>query len=77
MKYIERDKLNYWLKFSITVLAALLAVYILGDYVLPVLGRFAAFIGPILLPFILAFVLSALLEPLVGLLERKLKMSRT
>jgi len=76
LKYIENDKLNYWLRFSAIILIICLSIYLLGDYVLPVLGRFAGFVGPIILPFVLAFVLASLLEPIVGFFERKLKMSR-
>ena len=77
MLKIPEEKLNRWLKIILLCLAALAAIYMLADHVLPVVLTVCRFIGPLLLPFILAFVLAILLEPLIELFQRRLHMSRT
>ncbi|CFX66970.1 Sporulation integral membrane protein YtvI [Syntrophomonas zehnderi OL-4] len=67
--------LNILIKLSIFVMA-LVAFYLLFTYVLPVIGRFLAYIPVLFMPFILALLLALIVEPVVGFFEKKLRLKR-
>ncbi len=64
------------IKLSILVLA-LVAIYLLFTYVLPLLGKFLAYLPVLLLPFIFAIILALVVEPVVVFFELRLRFKRT
>ncbi|MGI5824888.1 MAG: sporulation integral membrane protein YtvI [Bacillota bacterium] len=69
-------KLNRWLKIAAITVLAFLALYLLADYVMPILGNILSVAFPLILPFILAIILAVLLSPVINWLQRKTRMKR-
>ncbi len=68
--------LKILIKLSILVMA-LVAVYLLFIYVLPILGKFLAYLPVLFLPFIFAILLALIVEPVVNFFEKRLRFNRT
>lgn len=62
-------------KFAVGVLA-LLGVYLLFNYVFPIVGDVLGSLPMYFMPFILALLLALLIEPAISFMERRLKMKR-
>lgn len=60
-----------------TLVLALVGLYLLFVYLLPILGRMLAFLPVLFLPFILALVLAVLIEPVVIFFEVRLHLGRS
>lgn len=67
--------LKILIKLSIIVMA-LVAFYLLFTYVLPILGKFLAYIPILFLPFIFAILLALVVEPVVEFFEKRLRFKR-
>ncbi|MGE5371323.1 MAG: sporulation integral membrane protein YtvI [Solirubrobacterales bacterium] len=63
------------LLFSIAVLA-MLSVYLLFTFVIPIAGRLLKALPGYFLPFIVAVLLAFLIEPIIGFFRRRTRMSR-
>lgn len=63
-------------KLAILVLA-LVSIYLLFAFVLPIAGKMLAYIPILFLPFILAVILAVIVEPIVNWFERRTHMNRT
>jgi sporulation integral membrane protein YtvI len=62
-------------KLSIFVMA-LIAVYLLFAYVFPIIAKVMAFFPVIFMPFIFAIILALLIEPVVDLFEKHIRLKR-
>src|SRR5690606_26601276 len=60
----------------LTILGWLLAAFLIYYYLLPAFLAILKYLLPLALPFILGLILAALLDPLVELVCRKMKVSR-
>ncbi len=63
-------------KLSIFVMA-LIAVYLLFTYVFPIFAKIMAFLPAIFMPFIFAILLALLIEPVVNLFEKHMRLKRS
>jgi len=72
----DTPKTEYYLKLALLVLSFLAIIYVFGSLVLPVLARLFANLWPLLLPLLLAVTLAIAIDPIVSILERRLKLRR-
>lgn len=63
-------------KLAILVLA-LVSIYLLFSFVLPIAGKILAYIPILFLPFILAVLLAVIVEPIVNWFEKRARMKRS
>lgn len=71
-----KKNLQLLIKLAI-VLLSLIIIFVAVNWVLPIIGRFAVTIPLVLAPFIVAFLLALLIDPLVKWLQLRFKMKRT
>jgi len=64
-----------FVKLGIFVLA-MLAVYLIVAFILPIIGNVLSYLPSLLLPFILAIVMAMIIEPLVIIFEKKIRLKR-
>ncbi len=69
-RYVKR-----LVKLGILVLA-ILAVYLVIVFILPILGNVLSYLPSLLLPFVLALIMAIIIEPLVIFFEKKTRMKR-
>ncbi|NLO22002.1 MAG: sporulation integral membrane protein YtvI [Syntrophomonadaceae bacterium] len=72
-------ELNRYIKLLVKLgifVLILLAVYLLTAYLLPIMGGALAYLPSLLLPFIIALIMAAIIEPLVSWLQRKTRLRR-
>lgn len=55
----------------------LLAIYLLSNFILPMLGKVAAYFPVVLMPFILAIIFAIVIEPVVNFFEVRTSMHRS
>lgn len=60
-----------------TIVLIFLAIFLFYYYLFPAAWNIASKIIPLILPFVIALIFVGLLEPIVNLLEKKLRLSRT
>lgn len=73
----ELNKYLKWLVKAAIVLVFLAAVYFAIVYLLPLVGKGLLILPALILPFVLAFLLAIIIEPLVHLFETRFRMKRS
>lgn len=76
MKLLDPDKNREYLILAGTVTGACISIFLLYYYIFPASGAVLKFITPIILPFILAGIISILIDPLIKFFMRRIKFSR-
>ncbi len=72
-------ELNRYIKLLVKLgifVLILLALYLATAYLLPVMGEALAYLPALLLPFIIALIMAAIIEPVVNWLQRKTRLKR-
>ncbi|ATW24536.1 sporulation integral membrane protein YtvI [Candidatus Formimonas warabiya] len=59
-----------------TLTGLCVSLYLIYYYLMPACGALLSYIGPVFAPFILAAVIAVLIEPVVNLLSKRLRMPR-
>ncbi len=71
-----QKNLKILVKLTIVVMA-MVAVYLLFAYVVPILGKVLAYIPVLFMPFIIALALAVIIEPVVVFFETKIHLRRS